>query len=74
MQVFTLILSKQYTKELKKNEEDQKFLDYNRLHSWTEFTLLRFLEQSLSKDMDQGFSKLDAQLFLLITIFIHVKD
>lgn len=59
MQVFTLI---------------QKFLDYNRLHSWTEFTLLRFLEQSLSKDMDQGFSKLDAQLFLLITIFIHVKD
>lgn len=74
MQVFTLILSKQYTKELKKNEEDQKFLDYNRLHSWTEFTLLRFLEQSLSKDMDQGFSKLDAQLFLLITIVIHVKD
>lgn len=23
--------------------------------------------------MDQGFSKLEAQLFLLITIFIHVK-
>ena len=53
--------------------KDQKCLDRNRLHSWKEFTLLRFLEQSLSKDMDQGFSKLEAQLFLLITIFIHVK-
>lgn len=53
--------------------KDQKCLDHNRLHSWKEFALLRFLEQSLSKDMDQGFSKLEAQLFLLITIFIHVK-